>query len=136
MNILNSILIEGNIVRDPEYRTTTKGTGVCKFTVASNRYYKQEDGFEKEVGFFDVEAWGKIGENVNTQARKGRGVRVVGRLKQERWQNKEGNPMSRVVIVADHVEYRAEFKKDSAEAEEENADEEYAATEEKLVPSF
>ena len=136
MNILNSILIEGNIVRDPEYRTTTKGTGVCKFTVASNRYYKQEDGFEKEVGFFDVEAWGKIGESVNTQARKGRGVRVVGRLKQERWQNKEGNPMSRVVIVADHVEYRAEFKKDSAEAEEENAGEEYAATEETLVPSF
>jgi single-strand DNA-binding protein len=136
MNNLNSVLIEGNIVRDPEYRTTNKGTGVCKFTVASNRYYKQENGFEKEVGFFDVEAWGKISESVNTQARKGRGVRVVGRLKQERWQNKEGNPMSRVVIVADHVEYRAEFKKDSAEAEEENAGEEYATTEEKLVPSF
>ena len=136
MNNLNSVLIEGNIVRDPEYRATTKGTGVCKFTVASNRYYKQEEGFEKEVGYFDVEAWGKIGESVNNQGRKGRGVRVVGRLKQERWQNKEGNPMSRVIIVADHVEYRADFKKDSAEVEEENAGEEYAATEETLVPSF
>jgi len=136
MNNLNSVLIEGNLVRDPEYRTTTKGTGVCKFTVASNRYYKQEEGFEKEVSFFDVEAWGKIGESVNTQGRKGRGVRVVGRLKQERWQNREGNPMSKVVIVADHVEYRSEPKKGSAEAETEDANVEYAEAEETLVPSF
>jgi single-strand DNA-binding protein len=135
MNNLNSVLIEGNLVRDPEYRTTANGTGVCKFTVASNRYYKKVDGFEKEVGFFDVEAWGKISESVNTQAKKGRGVRVVGRLKQERWQNKEGNPMSKVVIVADHVEYRADFKNGSAEAEEE-ASEEFAESEETLVPSF
>jgi single-strand DNA-binding protein len=63
-------------------------------------------------------------------------VRVVGRLKQERWQNKEGNSMSRVIIVAEHVEYRAEIKNGSAEAEEKNASEEFTETEETLVPSF
>ena len=136
MNNLNSVLIEGNLVRDPEYRTTASGSGVCKFTVASNRYYKKVDGFEKEVGFFDVEVWGKPGEKANEIARKGRGVRVVGRLKQDRWQGNDGKSMSRVVIVADHVEYRAETKNNSAEAEEEDANVEYAEEEGNLVPSF
>jgi single-strand DNA-binding protein len=136
MNNLNSVLIEGNLVRDPEYRTTANGTGVCKFTVASNRYYKKVDGFEKEVGFFDVEVWGKSGEKTNEIARKGRGVRVVGRLKQERWQTSEGKAMSKIVIVADHVEYRAEIKNGSAEAEEADTSEEFAEAEETLVPSF
>ena len=126
MNNLNSVLIEGNLVRDPEYRTTTKGTSVCKFTVASNRYYKQDDGFEKEVSYFDVESWSKIADSVNNRGKKGLGVRVVGRLKQERWIGNDGKAMSKVVIVAEHVEYRAETKNDSAETEEE----------ENLVPSF
>jgi len=135
MNNLNSVLIEGNLVRDPEYRTTTRGTTVCKFSVASNRFYKQDDNLEKEVGYFDVEAWGKIGESVNNHGRKGRGVRVVGRLKQERWESKEGKPMTRVVIVAEHVEYRPESKKNDTEAEEyENG--EFAEAEESLVPTF
>jgi len=51
MNNLNSILIEGNIVRDPQFRSTPKGTPVCTFSVASNRFYKQDSGFEKEVSF-------------------------------------------------------------------------------------
>ena len=55
MNNLNSILVEGNMTRDPVMRTTPKGTQVCAFTIASNRYFKQDSGLEKEVSFFDVE---------------------------------------------------------------------------------
>jgi single-strand DNA-binding protein len=135
MNNLNSILIEGNLVKDPEYRTTPKGTPVCKFTIASNRFYKQENVMEKEVSFVDIESWGKLAEIVNTKGRKGRGVRVVGRIKQERWQNSEGKAMSRIIIVADHVEFRPEFKKGSVEPEDEIT-EESAVSEECLVPSF
>ncbi len=43
MNNLNSILIEGNLVKDPELSYTPKGTAVCKFTVACNRAFKQDD---------------------------------------------------------------------------------------------
>ena len=136
MNNLNSVLIEGNFVRDPEYHTTTKGTAVCKFTVASNRFYRQDSNLAKEVSYFEVESWGKIAESVNNLGRKGRGVRVVGRLKQERWQNKEGNAVAKVIIVAEHVEYRQEQRKGSTVAEE-DATEEYAEeAEETLVPSF
>ncbi|MDR0376853.1 MAG: single-stranded DNA-binding protein, partial [Spirochaetaceae bacterium] len=85
MNSLNNILIEGNLVQDPLLRSTPKGTPVCTFRLASNRYYKQDTGFEKETCFFDVEAWAKLAEHCSTIGHKGQGIRVTGRLKQDRW---------------------------------------------------
>ncbi|GHU41077.1 single-stranded DNA-binding protein [Spirochaetia bacterium] len=111
MNNLNSILIEGNLVRDPMFRSTAKGTSLCTFSIASNRFFKQESGMEREVSFFDVETWSKLADNCRELGRKGRGVRVVGRLKQDRWTGTDGKQHSRVSIVAEHVEFRPEFKK-------------------------
>ena len=118
MNNLNSILIEGNLVKDPLLRSTPKGTQICTLRLASNRYYKQETGFEKEVSFFDVETWSRLAEACYAKAKKGRGVRVVGRLKQDRWNGPDGKPYSKVSIVAEHVEFRPEFKKDEKPAAE------------------
>jgi len=86
--------------------------------LASNRYYKQDasSGFEREVSFFDVETWSKLAEACYTKGKKGRGVRVVGRLKQSRWSDPDGKTRSRVSIVAEHVEFRTEFKKDTKPA--------------------
>jgi single-strand DNA-binding protein len=82
-------------------------------SLASNRYYKQDSGFEKEVSFFDVETWAKLAEACYSKGRKGRGVRVVGRLKQDRWSGPDGKAHSRITIVAEHVEFRPEFKKEA-----------------------
>jgi len=112
MNNLNSILIEGNLVRDPLLRSTPKGTQVCTMSLASNRYYKQDTGFEKEVSFFDVETWSRLAESCYAKGKKGRGVRIVGRLKQDRWTGSDGKPHSRITIVAEHVEFRPEFRKE------------------------
>jgi single-strand DNA-binding protein len=113
MNNLNSILIEGNLVKDPLLRTTVKGTSVCTFSLASNRYFKQDSGFEQEVGFFEVETWAKLAERCYNLGRKGRGVRVVGRLKQDRWTGQDGKAHSRIMIVAEHVEFKPEFNKEA-----------------------
>ena len=121
MNNLNSILIEGNMVREPLYRTTPKGTPVCTFSLASNRFFKQDTGLEKEVSFFEIETWAKLAESCNHQGRKGRGIRVVGRLKQDRWTGNNGKPHSRIRIVAEHIEFRPEFKRDSAMEKHVNA---------------
>jgi len=110
VNNLNSVLIEGNLTRDPELSYTGKGTAVAKLSVANNRYFKQEDELQKETSFFDVTVWGRQAEVCEQYLKKGRGVRVVGRLKQDRWQDPEGNPHSRVEIVAEHVEFRPERK--------------------------
>ena len=78
MNALNSILIEGNIVRDPVLKETPKGTPVCNFSIASNRFYRQDDQLEQETSFFEVESWAKLAETCGKTLAKGRGVRVVG----------------------------------------------------------
>ncbi|MDR2477638.1 MAG: single-stranded DNA-binding protein [Treponema sp.] len=114
MNNLNSILIEGNLVRDPLLRSTPKGTSVCTFSLASNRFFKQDAGLEKEVSFFEVETWARLAEACHSLGKKGRGVRVVGRLKQDRWTGSDGKAHSRISIVAEHVEFRPEFKKEAA----------------------
>jgi single-strand DNA-binding protein len=119
MNNLNSILIEGNLVRDPELSYTPKGTAVCKFSLACNRSYKQDDEFQKEVSFFDVSTWTRLAEVCGEYLKKGRGVRVVGRLKQDRWTDPDGKPHSRVEIVAEHVEFKPQIKKDGDPAAEE-----------------
>jgi single-strand DNA-binding protein len=109
MNSLNSILVEGNLVRDPIVTQTPKGTNVCSFAVASNRFYKTDDDMQKEVSFFDVEVWAKLAESCGEHLKKGRGVRVVGRLKQDRWTDADGKNHSKVKIVGEHVEFKPEF---------------------------
>ncbi len=111
MNDLNSILVEGNLTRDPVLSTTPTGTSVCNFSVGSHHLYKKENEQRKETSFFDVEVWSRLAENCSEYLRKGRGVRVVGRLKQDRWKDGEGRPRSRVKIVAEHVEFRPMSKK-------------------------
>ena len=127
-NPLNSVLIEGNMVRSPLFRTTQKGTKVCNFTIASTRYYRNDDGMEKEVCFFDVEAWAKLADICYDKGRKGRSVRVVGRLKQDRWTGSDGKPHFTVSIVAEHIEYRGQVDNPPNEELEEEATKEVDET--------
>jgi single-strand DNA-binding protein len=123
MNNLNSILIEGNMVRDPLLRTTPKGTPVCTFRLASNRYFKQDSGYEQEVSYLDVETWTKLAERCYELGHKGRGIRVVGRIKEDRWLDADGKPHSKHFIVAEHVEFRPDFKKDGSSENASNIEE-------------
>ena len=115
MNSLNSILMEGNLTKDPELKATSKGTSVCTFTVASNRYYKKDDEQQQEVSFFPVEVWAGLADTCNQYLKKGRGVRVVGRLKQDRWKDQEDKNHERFKIVAEHVEFKPLFTKNGKE---------------------
>jgi single-strand DNA-binding protein len=127
LNNLNSVLIEGNLVRDPELKYSPKGTAVCSFALACNRYFKQDEETQKEVSFFDVTTWSRLAEVCGEYLKKGRGVRVVGRLKQDRWTNPEGQARSKIEIVAEHVEFKPQVKKDgeekTAEGQAETVDE-------------
>ena len=113
MNPLNSILLEGNVVRQPEIRETAKGTAVCTFSIASNRSFRSDEGtFDKEVSFFDIESWGQLAIVCSQQCIKGRGIRVVGRLKQGRWTDNSGKNHSKITIIAEHVEMKPVFQKE------------------------
>jgi single-strand DNA-binding protein len=78
--------------------------------LASNRYFKQDEETQKEVSFFEVTTWARLAEVCGEYLKKGRGVRVVGRLKQDRWTNPEGQGRSKIQIVAEHVEFKPRLK--------------------------
>jgi single-strand DNA-binding protein len=56
-------------------------------------------------------------------------VRVVGRLKQDRWNDRDGKSRSKVTIVAEHVEFRPELKQETAgeQSGEDEGEEGFAA---------
>ena len=136
MNDLNSIIVEGNLTRDPVLSTTPNGTSVCNFSIGSHHMYKKEAKQHNETSFFDVEVWTKLGENCAEYLRKGRGVRVVGRLKQDRWKDGEGKSRSRLKIVAEHVEFRTMKRKvQEGETERDDAPESEGAVVSDPVPA-
>jgi len=115
MNSLNSIILEGNLVRDPELKETGKGKKLCTFTVASNRFFKLGDEYQKEVSYFDITTWERLAEVCAEYLKKGRGVRITGRLKQDQWKNQDGTGRSRVYIIADQVEFKPQPKTETSQ---------------------
>ena len=49
-------------MEDAELSYSPKGVAACKFTVASNRFYKQEEELQKEVSYFAVTTWTRLAE--------------------------------------------------------------------------
>ncbi len=119
MNQLNSLILEGNLVRDAVLSEPAPGFKKCHFTVGVNRFYKNKKNEDvNEASFFDVEAYGNMAEYCEAKAKKGRGIRVVGRLKQDTWKDPDGKFASRVYVVAEHIEYKPVKKTESSEAAE------------------
>ena len=106
MNQLNSIIIEGNVSHEPKLSKTPHGLYVCDCVIAVNRFYKKSNGEEiNEVSFFDIQGHGTLAD-VLSQTKKGQGMRVLGRLKQVRWQDQEGKCHSKVSVIAEHIELK------------------------------
>ncbi len=116
MNHLNTVLIEGNLTRDPQYISAKEG---CSFTIANNRYYLKDGKWVNEASFFIVFAYGRLGESCLKYLTKGRGVRVCGRLKQFT-SNRRNLPQDFVFIIAEHVEFQPARNAEKAETGREN----------------
>jgi len=77
----HTIIIAGNLGRDPEMRYTPSGQAVTNFSVAVNDNYTNSQGEKVErTLWFRVSTWGKQAEICNQYLKKGRKVLVEGRL--------------------------------------------------------
>lgn len=118
MNQLNTILIEGNITRNPEVHISPNGVKICKIPIAVNRFYKNTAGENvNEVSYFDIETYKTMADYCEKESEKGRGVRVKGRLKQNRWDSSDGKTNSRISIVAENIEFKTMLKNKTKELE-------------------
>ena len=103
-NDFNTAILIGRITRDAELKYTNSGTAVTKFSLAVNRKRKQGDEYVEEVSFFDITAWAKLAENLSQYLTKGKQVGVCGELRQDRWEDKDGNKRSKVGITANAIQ--------------------------------
>ena len=88
---MNKIIVIGNLGRDPEMRYTPNGQSVTSFSVASNRKYTTSTGErQEETEWFNVSAWGKLGETCSQYLTKGSQVYVEGRLSSRTYQTQGG----------------------------------------------
>ena len=101
---LNNCVIIGRLTRDVELSYTSgNNTALAKFSIANNEFRGSNQ--EEQVSYFDIVVWGKMAEVCNQFLAKGRQVAINGRLRQERFQDKQGQNRSKVVIVASNVQF-------------------------------
>ena len=101
MPALNKVQLIGHLGKYPETRFTPTGKKVCNFTVAVNRAWRNGEGEEKEAtDWFNVEAWGRLGEVCQEYLGKGRLIYLEGRLQTDRWTDDKNETHYRTHLVA------------------------------------
>ncbi len=104
MPSLNRIQLIGHLGKDPEVRVTPKGSSVCTFSIAVSRRWKSSSGEDKEAtDWFNVEAWGHLGEICKQYLRKGRLVFLEGQLRTDRYEH-DGDTHYYTKVVASQMQ--------------------------------
>ena len=115
MNMLNQVILEAEVSGEPHLKETST-TSVLNFTVEYTRYYKNKAGEDvTEASLFDVVAFGEYGKSLLYPLKNYQVVRIVGRLKQDKWEDSDGATHSEVKIVAEHIEFKKKENKVSKE---------------------
>ena len=107
---INQVQLSGLLTRDPVLKYMTNGNPFCNFTLANNRTYFKEGEKKQIVAFIDVVVFGKIAEVCNEYLEKASSVIVLGRIKQDTWEAKDGAKRSKLKIEAASVQF-VTFKK-------------------------
>lgn len=109
--MLNHIVLIGRLTKDPELRYTNNGTAVASFTLAVNRFKKDE------ADFINIVAWKAQAENCAQYLTKGSQVAVEGRLQIRSYEDKEQKRRTVAEVVANSVQFLDTKNKQSSEPE-------------------
>jgi len=118
----HTIIIVGNLGRDPEMRYLPSGQAVTNLNVATNRQYTGSDGNQvKETIWFRVSVWGRQAETCSQYLRKGSKVLIEGRLTPDPatggpriWTRQDGNPGANFEVSAATVRFLSSRAEDDA----------------------
>lgn len=99
---LNTVTLTGRLTRDPESFADGK---VVKLGLAVDGREKNGESWEDRPDFFDVTCFGRTAENVIAYLSKGSAVAISGRLRQDRWETDSGDKRSKVIVIANVVQF-------------------------------
>ena len=103
---LNSIVIAGNLTKDPVFRQTTNGTPVVNFSIASNRKYRDASNqWQEEVCYVGIVAWNRLADSCMNRLKKGSAVLIDGELQSHLLKNDDGFSRNIVEIKARRIQF-------------------------------
>ena len=110
---VNSIVLSGRLGKNVELRSTTGGKSVASFSIAVDDGW----GEKKSTIWVNIEVWDKTAEAVSKLVTAGKRVAVVGSLKEDVWQDKNGDKKSRFKVLASRVDI-IDFPEKESEGED------------------
>lgn len=104
---MNIVILKGRLTRDSEIREFQGGGKVLNNALALSRvWYDQNKNKHEETDFVDIKANNGTADFIAKWFKKGDGISIEGRLKQESWQDKEtGANRSRIVVVVENAHF-------------------------------
>ena len=102
--MINRAVLVGRLTKDPELRYTPNGIASCRFTVAVNRTFANEQG-ERDADFISCVAWRKQAENLANYQRKGALSGLEGRIQTGSYEGQNGQRVYTTDVVADSIQF-------------------------------
>ncbi len=103
---VNKVILIGNLGRDPEVRFTNDQTSVATFSLATGERKKDQSGqWVNHTEWHRVVCFGKLADFAKNYLKKGKQIYVEGRLRTNKWQDKDGHDRYTTEIVAASLQF-------------------------------
>tara|TARA_R110000782_G_scaffold28334_1_gene71189 strand:+ start:806 stop:1300 length:495 start_codon:yes stop_codon:yes gene_type:complete len=102
---VNKVIIVGNLGRDPDVKVTAGGVNICNLALATSESWKDSAGQKQErTEWHNCTAFGKPAEIIAQYANKGDRLYIEGKLRTDKWQDKDGNDRYTTKIIIDQFQ--------------------------------
>ena len=115
---MNRVFLIGRLTRDPELRYTRGNTAIAMFNLAVDRRVK-DDG-TKETDFIVCKCFNKLAENLAKFQKRGNLISLVGRIRTDSYDDKDGKRKYTIEVVADEIQFLSQKQKQEEPSNEEN----------------
>lgn len=113
---LNSVIVAGNLTKDPVFRETSNNTPVVNFHIAANRRYKDSSNqWQEDVCYVGVVAWNKLAESCRNRLKKGSAVLIDGELQSRTFKTEDGKSRTIVEIKAKRIQFLNKSSKNDSD---------------------
>lgn len=107
---MNKVLLMGRITAAPELRKTQAGTSVLRFTIAVDRYAKDE----RQTDFINCVAFSNTADFITRYFDKGRMIAIEGNIKTGSYEDKNGEKRYTTDIFVEKAYFTGEKKETSS----------------------
>jgi len=101
---MNKVILIGRLAKDPEVKNTASQVSVCRFTIAVDRKFKDQNG-QRQADFINCVAWRQTANFISQYFHKGSRIAVVGSIQTRSYDNQQGQRQYVTEVVVEEAEF-------------------------------